>query len=111
MSLYGAPSNTSTSSSGVVTGPQGGTSGHGVTTAEDNNHNRLLVTTGSTPASLLFPLSVSGGNSGNNRSGQAATTCDLDGISLFDDVDFSDKPKGQLISKCPFGVFFRPKYQ
>ena len=87
MSLYGAPSNTSTSSSGVVTGPQGGTS-HGVT-AEDNNHNRLLVTTGA-PASLLFPLSV-GGNS-SNRS-QAATTCDLDGISLFDDVDFSDKPK------------------
>lgn len=37
---------------------------------------------------LLFP-SLSTGNSNSRNS----ATVDLDGISLFDDVDFSDKPK------------------
>ena len=90
MSFLGAPSTSTSLSTG---GPQiPGSNPVGVSSAgeavvrADNNHNRLPSVASGT--ALLFP-SLSTGNSNSRNS----ATVDLDGISLFDDVDFSDKPK------------------
>ena len=63
----------------------------------DNNHNRLI--------SASLPLLTSSGNAlglvGGGRisvQNSGGRDPDLDGISLFDDIDFSDKPKE--ISDC-----------